>query len=202
MPMLPAVCSSCGAMFASGYYLSGTSTHVEGNLVQCPICGGIGRVPDGLYNLRDGLIELLSGPSQTIADLKRFAALLEEARAKRIPPEEVAAKVARELPQYEGFVRRFLLPRSPGDFFAFLLLVIAAIDLFKPHGATREEIEAIVNESIERMESAHPRVEVATPPRERVHAAHNPAQQAKPKIGRNQPCHCGSGKKFKRCHGK
>jgi preprotein translocase subunit SecA len=23
-----------------------------------------------------------------------------------------------------------------------------------------------------------------------------------PKIGRNEPCHCGSGKKFKRCHGK
>lgn len=22
------------------------------------------------------------------------------------------------------------------------------------------------------------------------------------KIGRNQPCHCGSGKKFKKCHGK
>ena len=23
-----------------------------------------------------------------------------------------------------------------------------------------------------------------------------------PKIGRNEPCHCGSGKKFKSCHGK
>ena len=23
-----------------------------------------------------------------------------------------------------------------------------------------------------------------------------------PKIGRNEPCHCGSGKKFKQCHGK
>jgi hypothetical protein len=22
-----------------------------------------------------------------------------------------------------------------------------------------------------------------------------------PKIGRNDPCHCGSGKKYKRCHG-
>jgi uncharacterized protein YecA (UPF0149 family) len=22
-----------------------------------------------------------------------------------------------------------------------------------------------------------------------------------PKIGRNDPCHCGSGKKFKKCHG-
>jgi preprotein translocase subunit SecA len=23
-----------------------------------------------------------------------------------------------------------------------------------------------------------------------------------PKIGRNDPCHCGSGKKYKNCHGK
>ena len=30
-----------------------------------------------------------------------------------------------------------------------------------------------------------------------------PSQQAKggPKLGRNDPCWCGSGKKFKRCHG-
>jgi len=26
--------------------------------------------------------------------------------------------------------------------------------------------------------------------------------QAGPKIGRNDPCPCGSGKKFKQCHGK
>jgi preprotein translocase subunit SecA len=24
----------------------------------------------------------------------------------------------------------------------------------------------------------------------------------KPKIGRNDPCHCGSGKKYKKCHGR
>ncbi len=28
-----------------------------------------------------------------------------------------------------------------------------------------------------------------------------PSQRAKPKIGRNDPCPCGSGKKFKQCHG-
>ncbi len=27
-------------------------------------------------------------------------------------------------------------------------------------------------------------------------------RRSQPKIGRNQPCHCGSGKKFKHCHGK
>jgi len=29
-----------------------------------------------------------------------------------------------------------------------------------------------------------------------------PYHRAQKKIGRNDPCHCGSGKKFKQCHGK
>jgi SEC-C motif-containing protein len=28
-----------------------------------------------------------------------------------------------------------------------------------------------------------------------------PIVRAEPKVGRNDPCHCGSGKKFKKCHG-
>jgi hypothetical protein len=26
-------------------------------------------------------------------------------------------------------------------------------------------------------------------------------RREQPKLGRNDPCHCGSGKKFKKCHG-
>lgn len=33
-------------------------------------------------------------------------------------------------------------------------------------------------------------------------AAAQPYQRAQKKIGRNDPCHCGSGKKYKQCHGK
>jgi len=32
--------------------------------------------------------------------------------------------------------------------------------------------------------------------------AAKPFQRNQPKVGRNQPCPCGSGKKFKQCHGK
>jgi len=34
-----------------------------------------------------------------------------------------------------------------------------------------------------------------------VHEHQEPIRRAQPKIGRNDPCHCGSGKKFKKCHG-
>ena len=31
--------------------------------------------------------------------------------------------------------------------------------------------------------------------------ASQPMRPGGQKVGRNDPCHCGSGKKFKRCHG-
>lgn len=33
------------------------------------------------------------------------------------------------------------------------------------------------------------------------HPAETPYRRETPKLGRNDPCHCGSGKKFKKCHG-
>ena len=32
--------------------------------------------------------------------------------------------------------------------------------------------------------------------------AKEPVRRERPKVGRNDPCHCGSGKKYKKCHGK
>jgi|GEM_PF-2137984 len=34
------------------------------------------------------------------------------------------------------------------------------------------------------------------------HAPQTPVVRDGPKLGRNDPCHCGSGRKFKKCHGK
>jgi hypothetical protein len=33
------------------------------------------------------------------------------------------------------------------------------------------------------------------------HATAEPYRREAPKVGRNDPCWCGSGKKFKKCHG-
>jgi preprotein translocase subunit SecA len=34
-----------------------------------------------------------------------------------------------------------------------------------------------------------------------VHEALQPYRREEPKLGRNDPCHCGSGRKYKKCHG-
>ena len=38
--------------------------------------------------------------------------------------------------------------------------------------------------------------------RRRLQHLINEPEPKKPKVGRNEPCPCGSGKKFKQCHGK
>ena len=39
------------------------------------------------------------------------------------------------------------------------------------------------------------------PPREGGDDVIRQVKRDEPKIGRNDPCHCGSGKKYKKCHG-
>ena len=49
-------------------------------------------------------------------------------------------------------------------------------------------------------ESPAPFAPTAAPPVRRVQVP--AAMKAPPKVGRNDPCPCGSGRKYKKCHGK
>ena len=63
---------------------------------------------------------------------------------------------------------------------------------------TQEEIEEIKREQQRRLEEqleAHKRAQAA------AEAASKPITRKQVKVGRNDPCPCGSGKKFKHCHG-
>jgi hypothetical protein len=52
---------------------------------------------------------------------------------------------------------------------------------------------------------AAPPVHVHGPDCDHDHDHHHgpalPFRREEPKLGRNDPCHCGSGRKFKKCHG-
>jgi uncharacterized protein YecA (UPF0149 family) len=84
----------------------------------------------------------------------------------------------------------------------------------KPEGSRAiEALEAEAEErhhaELEQAVARHPGEEEVPPPAApsldqlRGQAAERPAPatRATPKIGRNDPCPCGSGKKFKQCHG-
>jgi preprotein translocase subunit SecA len=69
-----------------------------------------------------------------------------------------------------------------------------------------EELES-QNRPPREMHFVHPTLAVGDAPEpveneEGVAVAQKPVTRRQPKIGRNDPCPCGSGKKYKQCHGK
>ncbi len=70
---------------------------------------------------------------------------------------------------------------------------------------TEEDVElAEKQEHEQNMNFNHAPAQSSLNPEAKAQAAHaeKPYTRNKPKIGRNQPCPCGSGKKYKQCHGR
>ncbi|MCR4300526.1 MAG: preprotein translocase subunit SecA [Sulfuricaulis sp.] len=73
----------------------------------------------------------------------------------------------------------------------------------------QQDVEALAaqNRQPQDMQFVHPSLEAGGPTEENgegesVAVAQKPMVRRQPKVGRNQPCPCGSGKKYKHCHGK
>lgn len=64
-----------------------------------------------------------------------------------------------------------------------------------------ETINAMMHVQIERKEETKPQMVTQSPTSERL-IQHGPYKRATPKIGRNDKCPCGSGKKYKNCCGR
>jgi uncharacterized protein len=93
---------------------------------------------------------------------------------------------ADELPDLLACLRRHL-PEQEGDDRAYT----RALDAEHPLRSLDEAIEDLVGNVVAVCDLARgERLKVET------------VRRAGPKLGRNDPCHCGSGKKFKQCHGR
>lgn len=76
-------------------------------------------------------------------------------------------------------------------------------DMFKEmaKNVQHETINAMMHVQIERKEETKPQMVTQAPTSERL-IQHGPYKRATPKIGRNDKCPCGSGKKYKNCCGR
>jgi hypothetical protein len=187
MPSIPAFCDTCGTAFPSGIVVeNSTNASFSGNKSgPCPNCGGMGHIPDGVFNFIGSTIEILSAPERTVNELTRLMQILREAKAKQHTSESVATQIKRELPALSGLAD--LLPRNRGEFYGFLAVIIASIQLLKDSPRPSQSITINATQVIERTLADAPR------------AARRVTSSAKP--GRNEPCPCGSGRKYKKCCG-
>ena len=146
---VPAFCDTCGAVFRSGIVVQNSTniTFVGNRAGPCPICGGMGHIPDGVFNFVGDTIEILSAPRRTVDELSRLAKILREAREKKQGPEEVAQTIRKELPELSRLAD--LLPKTRAELYAFLALIIAVVTLLSQSvGGDRKSTNITVNQTI------------------------------------------------------
>lgn len=149
------------------------------------------RVLEGSMNVLGDSIEILWGTNATPAQFARLQELLRNAQETKQPPEEVAAAVKRELPNFTVLANQLLVPKTAGEFYALIAVIVGLIALGRERPTTvYEDRRVIVNQTVEQIYN--------TPPP----ASPQPAPARSTKHGRNEPCPCGSRKKYKHCCGR
>lgn len=194
---IPAFCDTCGAVFRSGIVVENSRniTFVGNRAGPCPVCGGMGHVPDGVFNFVGNTIEILSAPKRTVDELSRLAKILRDAREQKWNPEEVAETIRKEVPELAGLAD--LLPKTRSELYAFLALIVAVIALLTQGSQSGGKTTNIsVDQTINQV---FIETDKAAKPREKNEPQ---AKGGTPKVGRNAPCPCGSGKKYKKCCGR
>lgn len=194
------ICDKCGSFFPSGIEATNSTNITLSGCTSgpCPACGGMGHIPNGLYNFIGNTIELLSGPSRTVSELERLAVVIKRARQQNASTEQVIEAIETEIPELSSL--RDLLPKSRRDLYAFIAVIIAVINLIqgqmKGNEPPKVEISQISN-LVYHESSASPAAAPGHPlsSRNELRHPHRPIR----KIGRNELCPCGSGKKYKHC---
>ncbi|WP_308015736.1 SEC-C metal-binding domain-containing protein [Priestia aryabhattai] len=201
MSQVPAFCTECGLIFPSRQLSISNSRNItiENCTEECISCGSIAKVPDGVYNFIGETIELLSGPERTVEELNRLAEILRVSKRNNSSYEQVMDEVQREVPQVASLLS-MILPKTPDQFYAFMNLLLATI-MFLTNLSSGE------NEKIEPKQSIEVNHVVNYIYEEnKIIYDEQKKRVSKPiivenKIGRNDPCYCDSGKKYKKCHG-
>lgn len=189
MPAIPAFCDTCGTAFPSGFSFDNASNITLSGCRSgpCPSCGGMGHIPDGVFNFIGNTIEILSAPQRTIRELTRLAQILRDAKEKQQTNEQVAEKIKNEIPSLSPLAD--LLPKNRGELYGFLAVVLAAIQLLTQAPQPAQNITINVTQVVEQTLAAASATSIKrqTPPSK--------------KVGRNEKCPCGSGGKYKHCCG-
>jgi hypothetical protein len=130
---VPAFCPHCGAIFGSGIVLGELMRRLTltGNKARCPVCDQWGDIPDGVFNVTDGALEVLCAPAITRERLERLRGILDSVRQGTTAPAEAVELLVEEAPELQAFLTR--LRRDPATVAAWLALLLALISFLLAH---------------------------------------------------------------------
>ena len=149
MPYVPAICSSCGTLFSSGIFVENVLRLRLGNNTAgpCPVCGDTGKVIEGIFDFIGDSIRILSASRHSVETLRALRVSVQDAGHEQRPPEEVAAAVTEAVPELGPLVQRLLVPRTPGQFYTLLGVLVSVITLVL---TLKQGPESTTNINIER----------------------------------------------------
>ncbi len=125
---IPALCSSCGALFASrAFNISGDVKNLtlSGNKETCPFCGAWADIADGVFDVADNVLSIVSAPNITKQMLGAFGKAVKKAYEVKKPPEELATEVEKIDPSFGEIIRKS--GSNKRFYLVSLLLIVAAI---------------------------------------------------------------------------
>ena len=128
MPAIPAFCLSCGRVFASQMFGFGPGAHVrifsEGNMESCPYCGGMAQTADGVFQVTDDVLKVVSAPQITRDMLAALQVIIRNAFTEKKPVEEVAQEVEKIDASLGPLIRS---SATRGNYLIALLLILYTI---------------------------------------------------------------------------
>jgi len=126
--VIPALCPSCGAVFQSR--LLSTSGNVKnltlsGNKETCPFCGNMANTAEGVFDIANGIISVISAPQITNQMLQALGAIVKKACEEKTDPEVIAKEVEKLDPSLGEMIRA--ISKSKSLYLTGLLLIILAV---------------------------------------------------------------------------
>src|SRR6476469_6330210 len=149
MTLVPVVCESCELVWGDERLIDADgATDLRISNVQvgpCPKCGGFGRVPDGVYDVRDDTLQVV-GSSDIPADtLQGLIATLESLRDGEASAEDVIDKAEAEAPELVPFIRE-MLAKGDSKFWLSALIAVLLWSVPSPLASRPPTAEEIANE--------------------------------------------------------
>jgi hypothetical protein len=72
----------------------------------CPFCGGMAHIADGVFNVANNVLSVVSAPSVTKQMLAAFERAIQVAYANKTAPEQLAKEVEKIDPSFGDAVRK------------------------------------------------------------------------------------------------
>ena len=193
MEGLAVLCTSCKKLFFVDMPMFKGNGTVEftGSNTNCPKCRKQAWIVDGEYVLKGDVLkrvdpinlkDLFKLGIEEIVELKR---VFEEIKNSDISKEEIKERIKEEVPS-ASFLLKYL-PKTSEALAAWVTAIVALLTFIFIYCKNNDP--KVVNNIQQKITVNN-------------YFGNEETKKEKEKVGRNEPCPCGSGKKYKKCCGK